>query len=375
MKQCVFVSAFLLLSLSPFEFSLLYSYVILYITADLSLLFFLLSFTFYLSFHLSGWWTESKMNGDVYIQRATSDDCYLIYNPPVNLPNSAITSVMRQVTLPNKSQFTPVSPVSQQWVDIDFGEGLYANNDFTATAAGCSAISHNGNYTHVLGKFPDGSQAWYASYMQLDENTLDNPIADGGAAMMKVEIDAYYYDEWATTPVCPVPPKSFVNIDSCYLSSASTDTCSPYWYEKGASNRFVVCGSPNEVKNDPTKTNVFSVPLDNAFEHRVLKKDVWNMIALSGTDQLRQRVAFALSQILVVSPKQIDQDDYTEIFCNYYDIFVRNAFGNYFDILKEVAYSPVMSSMLSYLNSKSSAWVLQETGSKSYPDENFARVR
>ena len=48
-------------------------------------------------------------------------------------------------------------------------------------------------------------------------------------------------------------------VDSCYLSSASVDTCSNYWDEKGANNRFVICGSPGEVQNDPTKTNVFGV--------------------------------------------------------------------------------------------------------------------
>ena len=33
----------------------------------------------------------------------------------------------------------------------------------------------------------------------------------------------------------------------------------------------------------------------------------------------------------------------------------------------------MMAEMLSYMDSKSSAWVLEDTGSSSYPDENFAR--
>ena len=48
------------------------------------------------------------------------------------------------------------------------------------------------------------------------------------------------------------------------------------------------------------------------------------MIFLTADDQLRQRVAFALSQILVVTPNQVDNDDReSEIYFNYYDIFVR----------------------------------------------------
>ena len=65
------------------------------------------------------------------------------------------------------------------------------------------------------------------------------------------------------------------------------------------------------------------------------------------------------------SSQQINESGYSEIYLNYYDIFV--AFGNYFDILKEVAYSPMMAEMLSYLNSRSSIFVLDNSGSKAYP--------
>ena len=61
------------------------------------------------------------------------------------------------------------------------------------------------------------------------------------------------------------------------------------------------------------------------------------------------------------------------MYLNYYDIFVRHAFGSYFDILKEVAYSPMMAEMLTFLDSKSTSFVLKDTGNKAFPDENFAR--
>jgi len=97
------------------------------------------------------------------------------------------------------------------------------------------------------------------------------------------------------------------------------------------------------------------------------KKNLWNSVALWSNDQLRQRMAWALSQILVVTPNQINNMDITEAYANYYDIFVRNAFGNYRDILKEVAYSPMMAEMLSFLESKSSAYVLRRNGDQAYP--------
>ena len=150
--------------------------------------------------------------------------------------------------------------------------------------------------------------------------------------------------------------------------------------EKGYMDAVVVCGSEGEVKNDPLSNNIFqyygSTPLKMDQESVIQKSNVWTMIALQdgdNDDQLRQRVAWALSQIVVVTSKQINDLAYAEIYLNYYDIFVRNAFGNYFDILKEVSYSPMMAEMLSFLESKSQQFVLEDEGTFAYPDENYAR--
>src|SRR5690606_5379125 len=58
---------------------------------------------------------------------------------------------------------------------------------------------------------------------------------------------------------------------------------------------------------------------------------------IQGEDQLRQRVAFALSQILVASRRDANLENRILGMADFYDIFVRNAFGNYNDILLEVA--------------------------------------
>jgi uncharacterized protein (DUF1800 family) len=57
----------------------------------------------------------------------------------------------------------------------------------------------------------------------------------------------------------------------------------------------------------------------------------------------------------------------------FYDIFVRNAFGSYRNVLKEVSYSPLMAEMLSYLNSQSTAFMWQRRKRLEYADENYAR--
>lgn len=91
--------------------------------------------------------------------------------------------------------------------------------------------------------------------------------------------------------------------------------------------------------------------------------------AVKGDDQLRQRMAYALSQIVVVSGisgTQLHRQPHVE--AAYFDILVRNAFGNYRDILEEVTYSPAMAKYLTYLRGKKA-----NPTKGSVPDENYAR--
>lgn len=142
----------------------------------------------------------------------------------------------------------------------------------------------------------------------------------------------------------------------------------------------LVCGSPGEVKNEhslgQTGYHLRLVDGKDDFSGPYFDKQklmVWTMIVLSSPDQLRQRVAWALSQILAISPQDVKGFDQTEFYLAYYDIFVRHAFGSYRDILKEVAYSPAMAKMLSYRASKSAAYNWQRFRTINFADENFAR--
>jgi uncharacterized protein (DUF1800 family) len=56
---------------------------------------------------------------------------------------------------------------------------------------------------------------------------------------------------------------------------------------------------------------------------------------------LRQRVAFALSEILVVSQNSVLQDN-ARALSAYYDLLLDNTFGNFRDLLKAVTLSPAM---------------------------------
>ncbi len=93
----------------------------------------------------------------------------------------------------------------------------------------------------------------------------------------------------------------------------------------------------------------------------------WWQNVITSEDQLRHRMAFCLSQILVVSGKS-DLDNYARAMSSYYDVLYRNAFGNYYDLLLEATLHPAMGYYLSHLNNEKS-----NPESLMRADENYAR--
>ncbi|MCK7594035.1 DUF1800 domain-containing protein [Pseudomarimonas salicorniae] len=98
------------------------------------------------------------------------------------------------------------------------------------------------------------------------------------------------------------------------------------------------------------------------------RHEEWIRIAVTGQDQLRQRVAFALSQILVVSERSGALEGNPTAVASYYDVLVRHAFGNYRDLLEEVTLHPSMGQYLSMFRNRKG----NQSGTLR-PDENFAR--
>jgi uncharacterized protein (DUF1800 family) len=93
----------------------------------------------------------------------------------------------------------------------------------------------------------------------------------------------------------------------------------------------------------------------------------WWQVNMTNQDLLRQKTAYALSQILVTSINS-DLRDWGESLSSYYDIFINQAFGNYKDILLEVTKHPAMGYYLSHMNNPKTDLV-----NNIRPDENYAR--
>ena len=87
--------------------------------------------------------------------------------------------------------------------------------------------------------------------------------------------------------------------------------------------------------------------------------------ALTGQDQLRQRVAWGLSQIMVASAVKINNPN---AFVLWQNMFQNDAFGNFSTLLTDVTLSPVMGRYLDMVNNDKPDPTTGQT-----PNENYAR--
>jgi uncharacterized protein (DUF1800 family) len=88
----------------------------------------------------------------------------------------------------------------------------------------------------------------------------------------------------------------------------------------------------------------------------------WWQAALTAPDQLRQRVAFALSELFVVSTNSINSN----AVITFQNVLANDAFGNFQTTMKDVALSTGMGAYLNMLNS-------YKPGNGQIANENFAR--
>jgi uncharacterized protein (DUF1800 family) len=93
---------------------------------------------------------------------------------------------------------------------------------------------------------------------------------------------------------------------------------------------------------------------------------IWNQL-LAGPDQMRKRIALALSEFFVVSLSPIDGFYPPYVIAAYWDVLTANAFGNFRTLLERITLNAGMGF---FLNTKGN---LKEDANGRQPDENYAR--
>jgi uncharacterized protein (DUF1800 family) len=103
-------------------------------------------------------------------------------------------------------------------------------------------------------------------------------------------------------------------------------------------------------------------PLNDGWDN-----SIWRQL-ITAPDQLRQRVALALLDFLVVSVNGLQLIGWRQFaICQYMDKLLDNAFGNYRSLLGAITRSVGMSVYLTFANNS------KANGKGSMPDENYAR--
>ena len=92
---------------------------------------------------------------------------------------------------------------------------------------------------------------------------------------------------------------------------------------------------------------------------------IWRM-NMQERDFLRDKIALSFSEFIVVSRGPISA--YGRGVMDYLDIFKRNAFGNFYDIIREISLHPSMGVFLSHFNNPKG-----NPAQNIFPDENYAR--
>ncbi len=138
-------------------------------------------------------------------------------------------------------------------------------------------------------------------------------------------------------------------------TAADVDLVVTQGYDQWLNNQFAMPESP--MLDDPDVDDIRNALLMNM---------------ANGQDQLRQRMMFALSQIIVISAVKNNGGDQLAPWVR---LLSRNAFGNFRTLLREVALSPTMGNYLdNALNRCTRNTTTCPNGqTTSVPNENFAR--
>lgn len=162
----------------------------------------------------------------------------------------------------------------------------------------------------------------------------------------------------------PAPPAMTRADANRFLKQAS------FGPTRASEDRVVELGLARWIDEQIAVTPSTQLPALLAYGSRPTQSDrieVWLRYAVTGQDQLRQRMAWALSQIMVVSERS-NLAGFPDALASYQDVLSRNAFGNFRTLIEEVTLHPAMGRYLSMLGNQKPNVALNIR-----PDENYAR--
>ncbi len=264
-----------------------------------------------------------------------------VYTPPTSLPaNNPVTVTAVSVASPSTSGSAQVNILNPVPV---------------VTSAAATLVSGTSYALNVVGtSFVDGAQ-----------------IQVGGTNVTTTFVSSTDLQATITVPsgtttlsvavINPNPGSSVSNSATAAVSLASVTAAARLLDQATFGPTLTDIQNVQNVGIDAYITNQFNTPytpLPNiptplpavcltANTPTVCEESEWWQVALTGNDQLRQRVAFALSEIFVISSDSVNATTITY----YHNMLAQDAFTNFYTIMHDVSLSPGMGAYLNMLNS------------------------
>lgn len=264
-----------------------------------------------------------------------------VYTPPTSLPaNNPVTVTAVSVASPSTSGSAQVNILNPVPV---------------VTSAAATLVSGTSYALNVVGtSFVDGAQ-----------------IQVGGTNVTTTFVSSTDLQATITVPsgtttlsvavINPNPGSSVSNSATAAVSLASVTAAARLLDQATFGPTLTDIQNVQNVGIDAYITNQFNTPytpLPNiptplpavcltANTPTVCEESEWWQVALTGNDQLRQRVAFALSEIFVISSDSVNATTITY----YHNMLAQDAFTNFSTIMNDVSLSPGMGAYLNMLNS------------------------
>ena len=137
-------------------------------------------------------------------------------------------------------------------------------------------------------------------------------------------------------------------------------------YNKVQLNETADCTTRDPLGNNYPSNSPQAICVRDHLSLAMMQRDLYTQ-GVYGADQLRQRVAWALSQILVISA--VEQDlSRAHVMSRYQQILFDEAFGNFENILKRITVNPAMGNWLDMVNNDR-----PDPTRGRVPNENYAR--
>jgi len=256
-------------------------------------------------------------------------------NPPTAVIGANVTSGNAPLTLVfSATESSAVSPATLTAYSWDFGNNTSANS-----SGGSTTYSQAGNYQVSL-TVTDSNGLTDSTNVTITVRDNDTPppeVDPGDAAAARLLAQATF-----GTTLSEIDRVRQLGIAGWIDDQLSQTGTSHLDY----------------VSNFPGASSSRSGP----------RQHKWMIDAIDARDQLRNRVAFALSQIFVASDVTQVLNRAQHAMTNYYDLLRDNAFGNYRQLLEQVTLNPIMGIYLSMLQNAPG-----DPANNTRADENYAR--